>query len=194
MSKFQIFMASIAISTSAAAAPAAPAAPEAAYMGVNLSVYNDYTLECAPGTGCDRNGQGGAKLFVGYNFAQFGVEAIAFRMGSARGLVKWPEGAAFSEGSVRQSGVGVVAVLPLSLGDVTVKGKLGIAYARGVVAYAYGFHDANESLTPLIGVGINYAVTKTISASLDCDQLTVKYNAQGKARATLISAGLSYRF
>lgn len=167
-----------------------------AYAGASVGVYNKYSLACGSGVDCDRTGSLGGKVyggydFGGYDFGGWGVEALAFGVKSAKGSVY--DGSATVPGSVSLSGAGVVGVLPYTSGDFTLKGKLGLSYARGKASYAGGVSD-KSTVAPLVGASVGYALTKTVSLNADWDQFRSKYASDNRTHVNMFSIGLSTKF
>ena len=194
MSKFQVLIASLVATAGLGLAGAASAqsnSQPSAYVGANVGLYNKYSLACDGGVTCDRTGKLGGKVYGGYDFGAYGVEALAFGVKSAQGSVK--PGAVSVPGSVSLSGAGVVGVLPYAVGDFTLKGKLGVAYARGKASYAGGVSN-KSTFTPLIGASVAYPLSKTVSVSADWDQLRGKYANDRSTHVNMFSVGLSTKF
>jgi OOP family OmpA-OmpF porin len=135
----------------------------------------------------------GGKVYGGVLYENWGVEAVAFGTGKAEGTLKLAGKDA--KGEVKMSGVGLVGVLPLRLGDFTLKGKLGAGYARANASYKSGATDKASGLAPMAGVGVGYAFNKNISLVADLDFVSGKYNKAGdKAGIGMFSIGASYKF
>jgi OOP family OmpA-OmpF porin len=177
MSKKQVLLSSlIAILAAASTGSALAAEPQRkpeTYIGANLGF--------------------GSKVYGGLLYENWGVEGVAFGTRKAEGTLKL--GGKDSKGEVGMSGAGVVGVLPLRLGDVTLKGKLGLAYVRGSANYNIGGSDKANSIAPLAGVGVAYAFNKEISLVADIDFFSGKYNKAGdRAGIGSLSIGASYKF
>lgn len=199
MSKTQVLIASLLATAGIGFAGAASAqtssnsnSSPSAYVGGNIGVYNKYDIRCDTGVACDRKASRSGKLYGGYDFGGFGVEALVYSTGKATGSVT--QGGLSVPGKLSQSGVGVVGVLPYSLGDVTLKGKLGLAYARGKAEYTAGGVSDKSTLTPLVGASVGYALTKTVSLNADWDQTRAKYNSDNRSRVNMFSLGVSTKF
>lgn len=196
MSNFPASIAALALAGLATgfAGPAAAqqAGAPSAYVGGNLGLYNKYDLRCGSGVACDRTAGFGGKVYGGYDYGSYGIEALAFSVNAGSGLVR--QGTASVAGSVREQGLGVVGVLPLQAGDFTLKGKLGLAYTRGKVSYAAGGSDGKKMFAPLIGASVSYPLSKDLSLSADWDQLRAKYNADNRVRVNMLSVGISHKF
>ncbi len=190
-SKTRVLIATLLAGAAAASASAQTNSNPQPYMGANVSLYSKYDLRCDSGVHCDRKADLGGKIFGGYQFEQFGVEALAFGLKSGQGSLK--NGNAYEAGSLSQSGLGVVGVLPISEGPFTFKGKLGLAYVRGKASLASGVQD-KSSVQPLIGAGVSYAINKQVSINADWDRFQAKYNNGGKSHANMLSMGVSYAF
>jgi hypothetical protein len=162
-----------------------------AYVGANVGLYNKYSIGCDAGASCDRTAKLGGKIYGGYDFGGYGVEALAFGVKSAQGSVR--PGATSVPGSVSETGAGVVGVLPYAVGDFTLKGKLGLAYVRGKASYAGGVSD-KSMFTPLVGASVAYPINKTVSLSADWDQFRAKYAADRSVHVNMFSVGLSTKF
>ncbi|MCV2368332.1 outer membrane beta-barrel protein [Roseateles oligotrophus] len=180
----------------AAAGNAAAAGPQAqaeAYMGANVGLYSKYDISCSAGQKCDKTASFGGKIFGGVMYEQWGVEALAFGTGKGEGTLK--QGGKDAQGSVKMGGLGVVGVLPLNFGDFSLKGKLGAAYTHGTASYKSGASDSKNSIAPLFGAGLGYALNKQVSLTADVDHISAKYNKAGdKAAVNMFSIGASYKF
>ncbi|MEJ6005338.1 outer membrane beta-barrel protein [Paucibacter sp. AS339] len=199
MSKFKVMSRTLAATLTGAFALAvtagsASAAPQAeSYVGANVGVYNKYDSKCSSGQKCDQTASLGGKIYGGINYENFGVEVMAFGAGKGEGTLR--QAGQDAQGSVKIGGLGVVGTLPLQLGDVTLKGKLGAAYTRGVANYTAGGSESKNSFGLLGGAGLSYALSKTLSVNADYDYLSAKYNKAGdKASVNMFSLGLSYKF
>ncbi|MBB4841936.1 opacity protein-like surface antigen [Paucibacter oligotrophus] len=167
---------------------------ETPYIGANIGLYNKYAMDCKGGVACDLTARAGGKVFIGQQFEYLGglgLEAMAYGISSGQGTVK--RGSGEEAGWVKQAGLGVYAVLPLSYGDFSFKGKLGAGYAQGKASYAAGGSDSKWSFQGIYGLGVSYAINKQISLNLDYDNVGAKYGA-GSTRVGMFSTGLSYRF
>lgn len=180
-----------ALLSSPAAAQQASGGPSA-YAGGNIGLYNKYDLSCSGGVSCDRTAKFGGKVYGGYDYGAYGVEALAFSVNAGRGAVQ--QGSTTVAGAVREQGLGLVGVLPYTAGDFTLKGKLGVAYTRGKVNFAAGGSDGKKSLQPLIGASVSYPLSKTLSLSADWDQLRAKYSENTRVHVNMFSVGLSHKF
>lgn len=135
----------------------------------------------------------GGKVYGGVLYESWGVEAVAFGTGKAEGTLK--QAGKDAKGEVKMSGAGLVGVLPLRLGDFTLKGKLGAGYARGNATYKAGGTDKASGFAPMAGVGVGYAFNKNISLVADLDFVSGKYNKAGdKAGIGMFTIGASYKF
>ncbi len=135
----------------------------------------------------------GGKVYGGVLYENWGVEGVAFGTGKAEGTLKLAGKDA--KGEVKMSGAGLVGVLPLRLGDFTLKGKLGAAYVRANTNYKSGGTDKASGLAPMAGVGVAYAFNKNVSLVADLDLVSGKYNKAGdKAGIGMLSIGASYKF
>ncbi len=182
----------ITVLAGAASAQTASLSKPDYYAGAGLGVYNKYSLRCVTGAACDRTADLGGKVYGGADFGSFGVEALAFGLKSAQAGLKNGSGLTVP-GSVSMSGVGVVGVMPYALGDLTLKGRLGLGYVRGKASLASGVQD-DSSVRPLLGLGASYALNKQVSLNADWDRFEAKYNGSGKAHANMLSVGVSYKF
>ncbi len=199
MSKFQVLIAALVATASLGMAGTAAAQSSSsntsnnpsAYVGANVGVYNKYSIGCDAGVNCDRTAKLGGKIYGGYDFGSYGVEALVFGVKSAQGSVR--PGATSVPGSVSETGVGVVGVLPYAVGDFTLKGKLGLAYARGKASYAGGVSD-KSMFTPLVGASVSYPINKTVAVSADWDQFRAKYATDRSVHVNMFSVGLSTKF
>ena len=190
--QYPVLIASLVATASLAlAGTAAAQSSSSAYAGANVGVYNKYSLACGSGAECDRTASVGGKVYGGYDFGSWGVEALAFGVKSAQGSVY--NGSTTVPGSVSLSGAGVVGVLPYTSGDFTLKGKLGLSYARGKASYAGGVSD-KSTVAPLVGASVGYALTKTVSLNADWDQFRSKYASDNRTHVNMFSIGLSTKF
>lgn len=189
MNKFQILLA--AALTAVAGAASAQAAGQS-YIGASIGLQNKYSIECVGGVACDKTGSFGGKVYGGYNIDQFAVEGMVFSTGRAKGSVL--KSGSLVAGEVRNMGLGVYGVLPLTVDNFTLKGKLGLAYVNSKATYTAGGSQSKSSFAPVFGAGVSYAINKQWSINGDWDHIRAKYSSDGKARVNMLSAGLSYKF
>nr|WP_316638810.1 outer membrane beta-barrel protein [uncultured Roseateles sp.] len=189
MTKFQILLASAL--TALAGAASAQAAGQS-YVGASIGLQNKYSIDCLTGVACDKTGSFGGKVYGGYNIDQFAIEGMAFTTGRAKGSLV--QNGSLVAGEVRNMGLGVYGVLPLTVDNFTFKGKLGLAYVNSKASYTAGGSQSKSSFTPIVGAGVSYAINKQWSINGDWDQIRGKYSSDGKARVNMLSAGLSYKF
>lgn len=164
------------------------------YVGGNVGLINNYRLDCNDSAACERNGKLSGKVYIGHSgeiLGGFGVEAMAFSIGSAKGSLQ--RGSTSEPGSIKQSGVGASVVLPWEMGDFGLKARLGVGYVRGSASYATGGTQSRWSFQPLLGVGGSYALSKQMTLNLDWDALSASYGS-GTSRMGMLSAGISVKF
>ncbi len=192
MNKLSLALTTLATIAAAAAAGSAHAAEEA-YVGAGIGVRSHTDLNCAPGADCDRNGNGSGKIFFGKDYGDtWGAEAFAFRLGKATGTVGSPAGDV--PGTVKAEGLGVAGTARAQWSDFTFKARLGAAYVHGRTSYAAGGSDSKNSLAPVVGLGVSYALNKQWSLNADMDHVRAKFGGQEKASTQLYTVGASYRF
>lgn len=189
-------IASLVIGSGAAMAQSAKA-PEN-YVGASLALYNKYSGKCDAGIDCKDNPKSAGKIFGGHNFDGFGIEGMLFTTGTAKAQGKI--GDVNMSSSLKQTGLGLYAVLPLNQGDFTFKGKLGVGYVKanysdskvgpkGTVATS----TSKSSFQPLIGAGVSYAINRDVSVHADWDRIRSDF-VSGKNTTNMVSVGLSYKF
>jgi len=192
MNKLSLALTTLATIAAAAATGSARAA-EDTYVGAGIGVRSHVDLSCAAGANCDRNGNASGKIYFGKDLTDtWGAEAFAFRFGKATGTVGSPAGNV--PGSVKAEGLGVAGTARLNYGDFTAKARLGAAYVHGRTGYDAGGSDSKNSLAPLVGVGVSYALNKQWSLNADLDVVRAKFSSQEKASTQLYTLGASYRF
>lgn len=196
MSKFQAVIAPLVASLGVALSGAAAAQTSPGtgpYVGANINLYSKYSLDCDAGVNCDKTPRLGGKVYGGYDFGTYAIEAFAFNAGGAKGSLR--DGAISLPGKLRQDGLGVVGVLPFTTGDLTFKGKLGVAYVRGRASYAAGGSSSDKAFAPVVGAGISYALSKTLSLNADWDQTRAEYGLHSpRTTVNMFSLGLSTKF
>ncbi len=184
---------SIAI-TALAAASADVLAAEDTTIGVSIGARTHYGLDCASGSACERNAGSSGKITFGKQFdPHFGVEAMAFRLGEAKGSVK--NGSTTVVGTAKATGLGVAAVASTELGAVTLKGKLGVAYVHGSTDFVVGGSASKSSLVlPTVGASVSYAIDKKWALNADWDNLPTRLNSGTKTHVNMLSLGVQYKF
>ena len=175
MNKLSLALTTVSALVAAATAGSARAADDM-YVGAGIGVRSHVDLNCAAGAACDRNGNASGKIFFG----------------KATGTVGSPAGNV--PGSVKAEGLGVAGTARLNYGDFTAKARLGAAYVHGRTSYDAGGSDSKNSLAPLVGVGVSYALNKQWSLNADLDVVRAKFSSQEKASTQLYTLGASYRF
>jgi opacity protein-like surface antigen len=192
---FTLLATAAAITTLAFASADAMAAQDSGIsVGLSTALQTHYGLACPSSGPCDRNASGGAKITLGKQLTpNFGVEAMAFQLGRATGLVN--SGSTAVAGSGKANGVALSAVASTELGPFTLKGKLGAAYVHGSTSYsAGGGATSNNLVLPALGAGVSYAINKEWAMNADWDYLPVKLNGNTKTHASLFTLGVSYKF
>ena len=193
MNKLSLALTTLAAVAAAAASGSARAA-EDMYVGAGIGLRSHTDLNCATGAECDRNGNGSGKIFFGKDLTDtWGAEAFAFRLGKASGTVGSPAGDV--TGNVKAEGLGVAGTARAQVSDFTFKARLGAAYVHGRTSYDAGGSDSKNTLAPVVGVGVSYALNKQWSLNADVDQSCAPSSAsQEKASTQLYTVGASYRF
>ena len=192
MNKLSLTLSTVAAIAAAAATGSASAA-EDMYVGGGIGARSHVDLNCAAGANCDRNGNSSGKIYFGKDLTDtFGAEAFALRIGKATGSVGSPAGSV--PGSVKADGLGVAGTARTQVSDFTFKARLGAAYMHGRTSYDAGGSDSKNSLAPVVGVGVGYALNKQWSLNADLDHVRNKFNSQEKASTDLVTVGASYRF
>lgn len=192
MNKTSLALATVTAIAAAAAAGSARAA-EDSYVGAGIGLRSHTDLNCAAGTECDRNANGSGKIYFGKDLSPtWGAEAFAYRLGTARGIVGSPSGDV--AGRTQAEGLGVAATARTTVDAFTFKARLGAAYQHGSVKYAAGGSDTKNSVVPVAGLGVSYALNKQWALNADWDHFRGKFNDQQKASTQLFTVGASYRF
>ena len=195
MKKHNLTMLALTIAIAAMAAASADVlAAEDTTIGVSIGARTHYGLHCASGITCERNAGSSAKISFGKQLEpHFGVEAMAFRLGEAKGDVK--NGSTTVPGTAKANGLGVSAVASTELGAFTLKGKLGAAYVRGSTNFAAGGSAGKSSFVlPTVGASVSYAIDKKWALNADWDNLPTRLNSGTKTHVNLLSLGLQYKF
>lgn len=194
MSTFHTLMTSVIAGLGVALGGAAAAqATTGPYVGANINVYSKYSIDCDAGFNCDKTGRLSGKVYSGYDFGGYGIEALVFAAGSVEGTLI--DGPLPYAGTLRQDGVGLVGVLPFTSGDLSFKGKLGVAYVRGRASYIGRGSSSDKAFTPMVGASVGYALTKTLSMNADWDQTRAEYGLHSpRTTINMFSLGLSTKF
>lgn len=192
MKKLNVLLFSAIAAGQVWAAPSATNTPQTE-IGVTLGAFNHYNLNCNGATQCDRNASAGGKLFLDTRLTPWlGVGVAAYSVGAASANFQTAKGN--MAGSGRSSGLALTAFIPLDVDNFTFKARLGAGYSKGKVSYSNGTSESKNSLVPVMGLGVSYAITKNWAANLDWDLLPTKFSNQNKSNVDMVSLGLSYRF
>lgn len=188
---------SLALTTATAIAAAAAAgsarAAEDSYVGAGIGARSHTDLSCNGAAPCDRNASGSGKIYFGRDLTEsLGAEAFAYRLGKAKGTVGSPAGDV--AGRTQAEGLGVAATARTRVDDFSFKARLGLAYEHGRASYAAGGSDTKNSVVPVAGLGVSYALNKQWSLNGDWDHVRSKFSSQEKASTNLFTVGASYRF
>lgn len=194
MSRFKALMATaiagLGVALGGAAAAQVTPGP---YLGANINVYSKYSIDCDVGVNCEKTGRLSGKIYGGYDFGNYGLEALVFAAGEVKDSLF--DGALSHPGMVRQDGIGLVGVLPFTSGDLSFKGKLGVAYVRSRASYTSGGSTSDKAFTPIVGAGVSYALSKTLSMNTDWDQTRAEYGLHSpRTTINMFSLGLSTKF
>jgi hypothetical protein len=174
----------------ALAASAAQAADS--YVGLGLGSGRQ-DLTCATGQACDRTSTGSFKAFLGVEPTEnLGVEAMAWRLGTAQGRVA--QGAGLVAARTRSEGLALTGVARTQFDAWTLRAKLGVGYVTGKADLAGGSRVKSSHWAPVGGLGVSYALDKRWALNADWDRLPTRYTSSTKAAGDLYSVGLSYRF
>ena len=192
MNKLSLALTTVSALVAAATAGSARAADDM-YVGAGIGVRSHVDLNCAAAANCDRNGNASGKIYFGKDLTDtWGAEAFAFRVGKATGTVGSPAGDV--PGNVKADGLGVAGTARALVNDFTFKARLGAAYVHGRTSYDAGGSDSKNTLAPVVGAGVSYALNKQWSLNADVDVVRAKYSSQEKASTQLYTLGASYRF
>ncbi len=187
--------------TAAVFALAGTSASAQNYVGLNVGISHNYDLNCVTGAACDRGANSTGKLTFGHlfdaepamggTFAN-GIELMGFRAAEAKAGFRTAAGLVSGNGVA--SGYGLSYAPQLNLGDLALKGRVGVAYVKGSVNYAGGGASDDSSFVPTVGAGASYALNKTVALSLDYDRVPTRFSGTEKANVNMWSVGLSYKF
>jgi OOP family OmpA-OmpF porin len=142
----------------------------------------------------------GLKVYGGYQFTPNWAVEVQY---ASLGKYSYTEGTA--SGHIKTDGFSVAAVgsYPVTA-DIKVFGKLGMAAqkfklsAKDTTTGDSGWAKASET-TPLIGAGVDYALSKQLSLRAEYEYFGVPTlaragNQKVKLRTDLLSVGLRYQF
>ena len=173
------------------------------YVGASVGISHNYDLDCVAGATCDRSANSTGKITLGHEFGttplwggDFGgaVEFMGFRAAEAKAGFKNGTGT-LAAGSGLSTGLGAAYAMHLAYGDFAVKTRLGVAYTKGTVDYAFGGSDSNSSWVPYVGVGASYALNKNVTLDLDWDRLPTRFRDNtDKVNLNMLSLGATYKF
>lgn len=170
---------------------AAPAAHAQGYIGGGVGPSR-INIDCGGLSSCDKTGVGG-KLYGGYLFApQFGAELAYFDWGKAKATLGGGNGEVKGDGL----GIGVAYIAPFTT-DWNGVARIGLARNRGkstVSALGVSASETFRSSEAYFGLGVGYNVTPVLTVTGEMDFSRVKYTAQDKASANLLTLGLRYKF
>ncbi len=153
-------------------------------------------IDCAGTTRCD-DSDTLARAILGYEFApNWTAELTLAQLGKFSVAANVPPvGNVQVTGKVRSVGLGVAGVLPLN-DSFAFTGRLGVASNKTSFSGSAAGISATDSEThtaPYAGIGLSYALSKTVSASLNLDRTQVEYQGD-KASVTSVGLGVKWRF
>ncbi|CAN5414764.1 hypothetical protein BH11PSE9_BH11PSE9_26520 [soil metagenome] len=166
----------------------------------------DQSLTSAGATGLSSSAREGSnqwRLQGGYRFGEnWAVEAGYIDLGKAKYSAAYSGGTA--SGSLEAAGFDAAGLylLPLASG-ITVFGKAGVMLAKvksnlaGVPGAGAGSVNASSnSVKPLLGLGLTYALTEHIDLRSEFDHVghIGSANRTGTMNASMFSVGVVYRF
>jgi Outer membrane protein beta-barrel domain len=153
-------------------------------------------VDCTGTLSCDKNDTG-YKLYAGYRWASgFGVEGLAYDMGTFSGAVSLP-GFGVVNADFKTTGFGIAASFTAPLGpSAELLGRLGVGSNKMKVSVAGGGvagSDSESSAQLLWGLGVGYKISPSTSIRAEVDGTAAEYGGE-TFRSMLFSLGLSFRF
>lgn len=187
MNKHAIVLAAL---IAAASAQAQTQAPEPVYM-TTAAGASHMNLDCTGATSCDASDVG-AKLVGGYQFGN----GLSLELGYiAFGKFRAADGALGLTVKPTAFLLGGAYALPLST-DWGLNLRLGAAHVKtkiSAVAGSLSGKDSESKVKVYAGVGLNYAVSKTVKIELGADSTQAEYAGE-KGSIRLISLGATFSF
>jgi len=183
------------LAIAAATLLALPAFAQSTY--VDLAVgQSKVNIDCAGTTSCDDSGTL-ARAIVGYEFApNWAAELTLAQLGKVKVAANVPPvGNVRVTAKLRSIGLGVAGTLPLN-DAFAFTGRLGVASNKTSFSGSAAGISATDSETntvPYAGIGLSYALSKTLSASLSLDRTQAEYDGE-KASVTSVGVGVKWRF
>lgn len=155
------------------------------YGGISVG-RSDYDYNCPAGFNCDREATGFKAFAGGKSSENFGVEASYVNLGKGKrgGGDTWGQGLNLS----------LVGSVPL--GQIaSLNGKLGGIYSwTKTEGFAPGMATGRDrGLGLSYGVGLTFALTRTVDLRLDWDRYQMKFET-GRDNADLASVGVAFKF
>lgn len=172
-----------------------PALAQHAYIGASAG-QSSFQVDSTGATTSDTKDTG-YKLYGGARLGDhWGIEAALFDLGKVSGRSVVPGGGTIDVAAeVRGASLAGTALLPL--GAASVFAKAGFAHVRARVdadVAGMSASGSESSVQPLVGIGATYAFTPRLSARIEWERMRVRYPGETTDHATLLSAGLSWRF
>ena len=155
------------------------------YGGISVG-RSHYDYNCPAGFNCDRH-ETGFKAFVGGKSSEnFGLEASYVYLGKGHrgGGDTWGQGLNLS----------LIGSVPLGQ-MAALNGKVGGIYSwTKTEGFAPGMRTGSDhGLGISYGVGLSFAVTRTVDLRLDWDRYRMKFET-GRNYADLASVGVAFKF
>ena len=190
MQRFKLIAAAVVAAASVTAAQA-----QSYYVGASVG-QSDYKIDTTGAANADTKDTG-FKVFGGAMLTpNFGIEAAYFDLGKITGSGVEPGiGRVSLEGQA--SGIALLGVAVLPLGEASLFAKAGIAQVKGEIDARTPLGNLrfdDTSTQPMFGVGASYAFTKNLGARIEWERVRVRYSESLKDDTDLISAGVTYRF
>ena len=174
---------------------AAGAAHAEGYAGLAAGVAR-VEVDCEGATVCDRSDTA-AKVFGGYKFTpNIALEGTYFNFGKAKFAGPVP-GLGTVTGDIKASGLGIGAAFFGQFGsDWSGVARLGIASIKTKVSASASGASGSDDETkaqPYFGLGLGYAVTKSMTVDLAADFTRGEYAGE-KANIRAVTLGATFSF
>jgi OOP family OmpA-OmpF porin len=174
---------------------ALPAVAQTAYIDIAVG-QSKVNVDCAGTTSCDDTGAL-ARAIVGYGFApSWAAELTLAQLGQLKAAGNVPGvGNVQATAKLRSIGLGVAGTWPLN-DSFAFTGRLGVASNKTSLSGSVGAFSATDSETntaPYAGIGLSYALNKTVSASFTVERNQIEFDGE-KASVTSVALGLKWHF
>jgi OmpA-OmpF porin, OOP family len=174
---------------------ALPAFAQTTYLDMSVG-RSKANVDCAGTTSCEDTGTL-ARAAFGYTFApNWAAELTLAQLGKLKAAGNVPGvGNVQATATLRSIGLGVAGTLPLN-DAFALTARLGVASNKTSLSGSAAGVNASDSDThtaPYAGIGLNYALTSAISATLSASRTQVRYDGE-KASVTSAGLGLQWRF